>query len=80
MGATRKKRGSPSVTFLKAIVSFVELKKARIEKEEKEEKEERDQIKNYISSLTKQIGEIASVITSLANTFSALAEKINKKG
>ena len=38
LGVTRKRRESPSVTLLKTIVSFIELKKAKLEKEEKKKK------------------------------------------
>ena len=75
LGVTRKRRESPNDAFLKNFASFIELKKAKIEKEEEKD----DQIKKDISSLSKQVGEMASVISSLVDTVKALSEKINKK-
>ena len=61
--------------FLKNFASFIELKKAKLEKEEEKD----DKIKKRHIQLSKQVGEMAGVVSFLVDTVKALPEKIIKK-
>ena len=51
LGVTRKRRESPNDVFLKNFASFIELKKAKLEKEEEKD----DQIKKTSSALASRL-------------------------